>query len=83
MRLHYFSLHQAVAKQPIEPQTKLVLYTILNHFSGSGVYLLPGFKTLVADSGLDRETFITHLRRAHKHGFSDITWQAMEQINEQ
>lgn len=78
---NYFSWEQAVAKENIQPHTKLVLYIILNYNTVSGGLVLPPFDTLVAATGLTREVFIKHLKAAHKHGFSEITTPVLEIAN--
>lgn len=64
-----WSWRQAVAKADIPALTKLVLYTLANYMNEHGGGCYPSVETIKKDSGLSKQSVITHLDIAERHGF--------------
>ena len=78
----FFSWRGAILKSNLEPTTRHVLLTLACHMNDAGESCYPTISTLCSETGLSKQTIITHLDLARdagwvvisKHGFKGQRW---------
>jgi hypothetical protein len=78
----FFSWRDAVLKSKLQPTTRHVLLTLSCHMNDAGESCFPTISTLCSETGLSKQTIITHLDLARdagwvvigKHGFKGQRW---------
>lgn len=82
----FFSWRTAILKSGLQPTTRHVLLTLACHMNDAGESCYPSIARLCDETGLSKQTVITHLQTAEesgwisteKHGFKGQRWARNE-----